>query len=228
MELVKKIASISLMGVVLLGIALITGPGAKAATQAAQLRIATEVSNDGQTWTTAPICVDPGKTYQYRTTVWNEGETTARQIYGSGELTNGNYIQSVSANTVDEDGDGYGYRGNFCDPQNPNGYLTWAPAGTTKDNGQAMTTTVRIAEDAPCGSITCEEILETYDTHMPTNDTPQAFIGRALAHVEYATGDRTTAYTVTVNRTECPCVSGATSLPNTGSSLLDTVKSVLN
>jgi hypothetical protein len=224
---------------VLLLLALVTGVGffAKRQVQAASvdLQIAVTVSPDnGQTWvdtSTTPVCVKPGATILYRTDVWNEGDLTARQIHGDGEITNGNYIQTVAPTNIDGDGDGYGYTSYFCEPANNDGYLSWAPGNTDKNNAQEMTARMVLSNDIPCDTtIICREVLKTYDTStygdgqgQEGNLRPFDFVKKAYASLQQT--DRIATLQVTVNADTCPkkCVGGSSisTLPQTGGNLMD-------
>lgn len=234
MELLKKIGAVIFALALFVGVAVAVRPVVKATGLHADLQAAMYVSTDnGQTWRTGEpsICVEPGAHLQVLYKIWNAGDLKVKSVSGYSGSTNGQYISENDVIDADEDGDGHSYIfGNGADFDITN----LEPNGSEDRGYQGIITTANLTDDIPCDTpIRGEVVLTRFDADTSTSDGRQVgnIIGRAFAATNVM--DTVSTFTVNVNRNICPKVCGSstatsttTTLPQTGSSIIDLINSL--
>jgi hypothetical protein len=196
---------------------------ASGASSDVDVRVATTVSIDGgQTWQ-ADACAPSGTTVQIQNRAWNTGTDTVYKVEGTVETANGSYLRDCTTNG-NSDGDNYGYTGDAVNGEFQANHLEGNGNNTTAYQGEI--TTCRI--EAPCEAlITGTVVLVRANTDNGEPVDRQGFIGRALAAI--TTVSQSSGYTIRVAGGTCPRTCGSsttTSLPQTGSSIIDLVNNL--
>lgn len=232
MGLLKKIGAVVFALALLVGVVILAKPTVKAAGQHADLRAAMLVSTDnGQTWRSGEpsICVRPGAELLVLYKIWNAGDLEVKSVSGYSTATNGEYIGANDIVNADQDGDGHSF---VFDDDSADFVITNLQSNGSENEGyQGIITTANLTDDIPCDTnIKGSVILTDFRTGSSSSDRQiMRFFGRALA-----TDNRlalTTTFTVNVNADTCPKTCGATvttttTLPQTGSSILELVQSL--
>lgn len=229
MGLLKKIGAMVFALALLVGVVVAVSPAVKATGLHADLRATMLVSTDnGRTWQSGEpsICVRPGAELLVLYKIWNAGDLEVKSVSGYSTTTNGEYISANDIVNDDQDGDGH----SFIFEDNADFTIANLESNGSENEGyQGIIVTANLTNDIPCdtnieGSVT----LTDFRTSTSSGREIVGFIGRALA-----TDNRlalTSTFTLNVNADNCPKTCGAivttTTLPQTGSSILELVESL--
>lgn len=240
MDLIKKIGAVGVALALFVGVATAVSPVAKATGQHANLQASMVIStDDGRTWQSGEpsVCVRPGSEILVMYKIWNEGDLEVKSVRGYSTTTNGEYITENTVDNADQDGDGHSF---VFDNNSADFTIANLTPNSSADEGyQGIITTATFSNETPCDTpIRGEVVLTRFETPSPSADPDlerllqvNSIVGRALAATNVM--NTVSSFTVNINRDTCPKTCGSstptatvTTLPQTGSDVLDLVQSL--